>query len=65
MTKVKNDYTINDINEEVSKYLEAKGLIEKGYNYANNLLKDDSLNLLNVAYILTTLQADEETFVFT
>jgi len=63
MTKVRNDYSINDINEEVSKYLESKGLIEKGYNYAINLLKDGYKDFLNVAYILTTLQADEETIV--
>ena len=62
MTKVKSDYNINDINEEISKYLEAKGLIEKGYNYASKLLGSEN-NLLNVAYILTTLQADEETIV--
>ena len=62
MTKMKDDYTINDIIETVKKYLEPSDLINRSFNYTINL--DNEINtksILSVANILTTLQADEET----
>ena len=62
MTKLKDNYVINDIIEAVSNYLEPSDLIKKSYEYTINLYKDiDTKSILNVANILTTLQADEET----
>ena len=62
MTKMKDDYTINDIIETVKKYLEPSDLINKSFNYTINLDNEiDTKNILSVANILTTLQADEET----
>ncbi len=62
MTKLKDNYVINDIIEAVSKYLEPSDLIKKSYEYTIDLYNDvDTKSILNVANILTTLQADEET----
>ena len=62
MTKMKDDYTINDIIETVKKYLEPSDLINRSFNYTINLDNEiDTKSILSVANILTTLQADEET----
>ncbi len=62
MTKMKDNYTINDILDTVKKYLEPSDLINKSFNYTVNLYNDiDTKSILNVANILTSLQADEET----
>lgn len=62
MTKLKDNYTINDILETVRNYLEPTDLIKRSYEYTINLYPDiDKKTVLNVANILTTLQADEET----
>lgn len=63
MTKVKNDYTINDIIDIVKDYINADtSLIIKSFNYVKKYLTDLELkNILNVSYILTTVNADIET----
>ena len=62
MTKLKDNYTINDILETVKNYLEPTDLIKRSYEYTINLYTDiDKKAILNVANILTSLQADEET----
>ena len=62
MTKMKDDYIINDIIDDVKKYLEPSDLIIRSYEYTLNLDNDiDIKSILSVANILTTLQADEET----
>ena len=62
MTKMKDNYTIEDILVEVKKYLEPSDLITRSFNYAINLYPEiDTKKILSVASILTTLQADEET----
>ena len=62
MTKMKDNYTIEDILEEVKKYLEPSDLITRSFNYAINMYPEiDTKKILSVASILTTLQADEET----
>ena len=62
MTKLKDNYTINDILETVKNYLEPTDLIKRSYEYTINLYTDvDKKTILNVANILTSLQADEET----
>ena len=62
MTKLKDNYTINDILETVKNYLEPTDLIKRSYEYTINLYADiDKKTILNVANILTSLQADEET----
>ena len=62
MTKMKDNYTIEDILEAVKKYLEPSNLIQKSFDYAINLYSDiDTKSILSVASILTSLQADEET----
>ena len=62
MTKMKDNYTIEDIIQDVKKYLEPGDLINKSFNYTLNLYPDiDTKSILSVANILTSLQADEET----
>ena len=63
MTKVKNDYSIKDIIKIASDYLKADTtLINDTYNYILDYLdKDEQQSILNVAYILTTVYADQET----
>lgn len=64
MTKVKNDYTINDIISIVKKYIKDSdtSLILDSYNYVSSYLDDDNKqNILNIAYILTTVNADVDT----
>ena len=62
MTKMKDNYTIEDILVEVKKYLEPSDLITRSFNYAINMYPEiDTKKILSVASILTTLQADEET----
>ena len=64
MTKVKNDYTINDIISIVKKYIKDSdtSLILNSYNYVSSYLDDDNKqNILNIAYILTTVNADVDT----
>ena len=62
MTKMRDNYTIEDILEEIKKYLEPSDLITKSFNYVLNIYPDiDTKKILSVANILTTLQADEET----
>lgn len=64
MTKVKNDYTINDIISIVKKYIKDSdtSLILDSYNYVSGYLDDDNKqNILNIAYILTTVNADVDT----
>ncbi len=64
MTKLKDDYTIKDIVTEVSKYLSPSNIINQAYDYASKYLDENDIkSILNVANILTTLQADEETIV--
>jgi len=64
MTKLKDDYTIKDIVTEVSKYLSPSNIINRTYDYVSEYLDENDIKtILNVANILTTLQADEETIV--
>ena len=64
MTKLKDDYTIKDIVTEVSKYLSPSNIINQAYDYVSGYLDENDIkSILNVANILTTLQADEETIV--
>ena len=63
MTKIKNDYKIEDIIALVNSYNKDNvDLINKCYLYANKILDKDKLqDAINVSYILTTVQADAET----
>ena len=66
MTKLKNDYTINDIIKIVETYLKSDNLflIKETYDYVISYLSDGlKQNILNVAYILTTVNADIETIM--
>ena len=66
MTKVKNDYTIDDIIKIVETYLKSDNLylIKETYGYVLPYLTDElKQNILNVAYILTTVNADIETII--
>lgn len=66
MTKVKNDYTINDIIKIVKTYLDNENLnlIKETYDYVIPYLSDElKQSILNVAYILTTVNADIETIM--
>ena len=63
MTKIKNDYKIEEIIALVNSYNKDNiNLINKCYEYASKLLDKDKLqDAINVSYILTTVQADAET----
>ena len=62
MTKMKDNYTIENIIDDVKKYLEPGNLITDSFNYTLNKYPEiDVKAILSVANILTTLQADEET----
>ena len=64
MTKVKNDYTINDIIKIVKTYIKSDNtsLILDSFNYVSSFIDEESKqNILNVAYILTTVNADIDT----
>ena len=64
MTKVKNDWTILEIEEIVKGYLPNKdiSLIRKTYDYSLEYLSEnDRKDVLNISYILTTVYADPET----
>ena len=63
MTKIKNDYKIEDIITLVNSYNKDNvDLINKCYLYASKILDKDKLqDAINVSYILTTVQADAET----
>ena len=63
MTKIKNDYKIEEIIALVNSYNKDNiDLINKCNEYASKLLDKDKLqDAINVSYILTTVQADAET----
>ena len=63
MTKVKNDYNIEDIIEICQTYLKDDlSIIKEAYLYAKDYLEENELqNLLNISYVLTTVLADTET----
>ena len=64
MTKLKDDYQINDIIDFVKQYNTSNEIeiISKSYDYAKNYLKVEEIKkALNVAYLLTTINADCET----
>ena len=63
MTKIKNDYKIEDIIALVNSYNKDNvDLINKCYLYTSKTLDKDRLqDAINVSYILTTVQADSET----
>ena len=63
MTKVKNDYNIEDIIEICQTYLKDDlSIIKEAYLYAKDYLEESELqNLLNISYVLTTVLADTET----
>ncbi len=63
MTKIKKDYTINDIIELVKKYNNDNiDLINKSFEYTSKILDENKMqDALNVSYLLTTVQADAET----
>ena len=63
MTKIKNDYKIEEIIALVNSYNKDNiDLINKCYDYASKFLYKDKLqDAINVSYILTTVQADAET----
>ena len=64
MTKLKDDYQINDIIDFVKQYNTSNEIeiISKSYEYAKNYLKVEEIKkALNVAYLLTTINADCET----
>ena len=63
MTKIKNDYKIEEIIALVNSYNKDNiDLINKCYDYASKFLDKDKLqDAINVSYILTTVQADAET----
>lgn len=66
MTKVKDDYTIDDIIKIVETYLKSDNLflIKETYDYVFSYLSDElKHDILNVAYILTTVNADIETIM--
>ena len=63
MTKIKKDYTIEDIISLVKSYNDEKiDLINKSYLYIKDKIsKEKCETALNVSYLLTTIQADSET----
>lgn len=63
MTKIKKDYSINDIVNLVKKYNDEKlDLIIKSFDYTSKLINKDKMHdALNICYLLTTIQADSET----
>jgi len=63
MTKIKKDYTIDDIVKIIEDYGDAKvSLLTNSYNYSLGYIDNDKmLDLLNIAYLLTTVYADIET----
>ncbi len=63
MTKLKENYTINDIILAFKDYSDNDDEdITKSYEYAKKYMNDDEIqNRLNVSHILTTVNADSET----
>ena len=62
MTKIKNNYNLDDIIKIVSSYNKDTDLIQKSYEYASNYLDKSELNkCLDIAYLLTGVNADSET----
>jgi hypothetical protein len=53
MTKIKNNYNLDDIIKIVSSYNKDTDLIQKSYAYASNYLDKSELNkCLDIAYLL-------------
>ena len=65
MTKLKDDYKINDIINKFNKYSSEKTeMIEKAYNYVKDKLDSITLkHLLNVSYILTEINSSKDTII--
>ncbi len=66
MTKLKDDYCINDIINIIAKYttVEEQKLVLKSYHYIEDYYDADEIKIsCNVAQILTTVNADTETIV--
>ena len=63
MTKVRTDYTIDEIIKEIERYTEEdKKIVSDTFKYISKYLDDDKLkHALNVAYLLTTVNSDTET----
>lgn len=66
MTKLKRNYTIDEIVEVIKTYLYDVDvdLVKYTYNYVCKYLsEEETLDVLNVIHILTTVNADQETIV--
>lgn len=62
MTKIKENYKLEDIIKEFNSYNDNAESITKSYEFVKDYLsKDEIQDRLNISYILTTVNADAET----
>ena len=63
MTKIKENYNIDDIKNLIKNYTDSDcTLIDNIYNYVVRYLNETELkDMLNISYLLTTVNADIET----
>ena len=63
MTKIKENYNIDDIKELIKNYTDFdSSMLDNIYNYVVKYLNGNELkDMLNISYLLTTVNADIET----